>query len=139
MTINKAMIRSGFLRYSAEAKHCGALRKRKPRSTCFWPLEPLSTSCGESAWASSALVARMLQAGLEGLQGLLGICFTGKRGAAQVLKGFGFALTVRAPMLVDCALRLGTAMFGVAQDPTLRDPAIARGPHGIAIPFREHS
>ena len=80
--------------------------------------------------------ARTLQAALEGLQGLLGICFTGKHGAAQMLKGFGFALTAREPLLVDCTLRRGTAMCGVEQDPTLLDPAIARGPHSIAIPCR---
>ena len=38
MTINRAMMRSGFLRESDEAKNCGSLRNRKPRSARAGPL-----------------------------------------------------------------------------------------------------
>ena len=37
MTLNKAMIRLGFLRQSDEARNSGCLRKRKQRSACCCP------------------------------------------------------------------------------------------------------
>ena len=53
----------------------------------------------------------------QGRERLLGIGFKGY--AAEPLKGFDFGLALLAPVFVDGALCLGTAVLGVDQHPAL--------------------
>ena len=70
-------------------------------------------------------------------QGLVGIRFTGKGGAAQRLEGFACVGTLLAPLLVDGALGLGLARLGIDEHPALRDATIARGHDVRALALRE--
>lgn len=88
------------------------------------------------AWrrADGALVE---QCGLQVVdkmrQGLLGICFTGKGGAAQPLEEMDFVVTLPAPLLIDGALGPRLALFRVDKDPALRHTTVARSHDRIAI------
>src|SRR5712691_3099338 len=75
--------------------------------------------------ADGAVVeTRGLQTGHKPCERLLGIGFTGKRGAAQPREGFDFLVTLLEPLLIDRTLRLRLAMFRVEEDPALRHTAV---------------
>lgn len=61
----------------------------------------------------------------KGCESLLGIGFTGKGRAAQLLKGFDFLLAVLQELFVHSALRLRLARLGVEEPPALLDATIA--------------
>ena len=82
------------------------------------------------AWegTDSDLRARgALQAVLKGGQGLLGIGFTGKRSAAELLKGWASWSLRLSQRLSTVRCAWGGAMLGVDEEPALLHTAIARG------------
>ena len=66
---------------------------------------------------------------------LLGIRFTGKRGAAPRLEDSDVLVTLHAPLLLDRALGRRLAMVRGEEDPALRYPALTRGHDCIALPI----
>jgi hypothetical protein len=77
-----------------------------------------------------------LQSMGEGCEGVLGISGTGISGAAELLKSLGFGRALLEPVLVNNALRLGVAMFGVRQQPALGHATI--GGHRPLIRIVRH-
>jgi hypothetical protein len=53
---------------------------------------------------------------------LLGLCFTGNRGAAQPLAGSDCLVTLLAPLRIDGALSLRLALLGI--QPTFRTESL---------------
>ena len=84
--------------------------------------------------------ARGLQVVRNTRECLLGIRFTGKGGAAQLLERFDFSVPVLAALLVNRALRLWLAMLRVDEDPPVCHTTIPRSHDGIPIALwqRDH-
>jgi hypothetical protein len=63
---------------------------------------------------------------------LLGLGFTGNRGAAQPLAGSDCLVPLLAPLRIDGALSLRLALLGIQESPTLGATALGRGHHAEA-------